>query len=199
MKIDLKNHEMFIPGTKADADCLCLPASGGGLRLNELLKLPLRYLNFTLTVLEEHSLAFELRVWGEKDEKPRVTVRFGLMPNYRTNICLDLNWLDGHVLFPGHVPGELKVVCHGSRIERDEIVRAELTSVEAYHDIRVRLEDVELSDDPRPAAPVPQTKLIDEMGQYIPKTWDGKTAGTQELNQKLREQASLPGTYPFAD
>jgi len=199
MKIDLYNEKRFTAGVVRENEILCLPAAGGGIFVNEIRTAPQRYLNLTLTVLEEHSLAFELRVWAAGEDKQRVTVRFGLMPNYRANICIDLNWLDGHILFPGHVPGELKVVCHGSRIDRAEIVRAEIISVEAYHDVRVQLEDVELSDTPRPAAPVPETKLIDEFGQYLSKNWQGKVRSREELNTYLRAQAALPGDYPFAN
>ena len=192
-------QERFLSGTVQDADVLLLPAGGGGFLVNEIAQSKERYLNMTMTVMEEHSMAFELRAYGEGDGKPRVLVRFGLMPRYRTNICLDLNWLDGHILFPGHIPGELKVVCHGSRIERDEIVRAEIISCEAYHDIRVRFEDVELSGEPRAAANAPAQKLVDEIGQYIPRQWKGKMPDAQAMVKAIHKQAALPNAYPFED
>lgn len=196
MKLTLKN---LLPGTVAGDDVLYLPAAGGGMLVNEIASTQERYLNLTITVLEEHSLAFELRAYGPGDKSPRVTVRFGLMPRYRTNVCVDLNWLDGHVLFPGHTAGELKVVCHGSRIDRGSIVRAELVSCEAYHDVHVRLEDVELSHTPREAAQPPAEKLVDEMGQYIPKSWAGKMPSVDAMVAGIREQAALPNAYPFAN
>jgi len=199
MKIDLMEKGRLLGGARLQGDVLEMPAQGGGIAVNEIRTRSERYINLTMTVLEEHSMAFELRAYGKGEEKPRVTVRFGLMPQYRANICLDLNWLDGHILFPGHAVGELKVVCHGSRIERSEIERAEIVSMAAYHDIKVRFEDIELSDEPRSAADVPDIKLIDEMGQYIPKKWAGKIGSAQELNEKLRAQAALPGSYPFED
>lgn len=178
---------------------MTLPAAGGGFEVNEIAKTAERYLNLTITVQEEHSMAFELRAYGEGDEKARVVVRFGLMPKYRTHVCLDLNWLDGHILFPGHIPGELKVVCHGSRIDRKEIVRAEIVSCEAYHDVQVLFEDVELSDTPRQASEAPAEKLVDEMGQYMPKQWAGKMPDLAAMKEAIRAQAALPNAYPFAD
>ena len=186
-------------GVLLEDGLLRLPATGGGLRIRDFARRTERYLNLTLSVEEAHSMAFELRVYGEGDVSPRVTIRFGIMPRYRTNIPLDLTWLDGHVLFPGHVAGELKVVCHGSRIARADVRRAELVSVPAFHDVRVRLEDVAFEADARPAAPVPDAPLIDEMGQYIPKEWPGKARSTAALSEALRREAALPGTYPFAD
>ena len=39
------------------------------------------YLNLTLTVEEDHAMAFELRLWAA-EEHPRVIIRFGVMPRY---------------------------------------------------------------------------------------------------------------------
>ena len=199
MKILWTTPGRLLPGTQWNGPSLRLPELGGGFTLEEIPTTDKRYLNLTLTVQEDHSMAFELRVYGQEDSTPRVIIRFGVMPRYRTNVCLDLNWLDGHILFPGHIPGELKVVCHGSRISREEIVRAELVSIAAYHPINVLFEDVELSATPRSAAPVPHEKLIDAMGQYIPKQWPSKISDVDSLTAMLREQASLPNAYPFAD
>ena len=196
MKIELNQ---LLSGTGICGDVMQLPAKGGGFYVNEIASAKERYLNMTITVLEEHSLALELRAYGAGDDTPRVLVRFGLMPNYRTNICLDLNWLDGHILFPGHIPGELKVVCHGSRIERQEIVHAEIVNVEAYHDVKVRFEDVELSNEPRKSALVPDVKLVDEMGQYIHKQWAGKMPDVPTMVEAIRAQAELPNAYPFPE
>ena len=189
--------EKLLPDTQRQGDLLHLPAAGGGFYVNEIATAPERYLNLTLTVMEEHSMAFELRAYGAGDEAPRVLVRFGVMPKYRTNICIDLNWLDGHILFPGHIPGELKVVCHGSRIDRQDIVHAEIVNVEAYHNVWVRFEDVELSDEPCQAAVTPDVKLVDEMGQYIHKQWAGKMPDVPTMVEAIRAQAEQPNAYPF--
>ena len=195
----MKMMDRLLPGTLAQGEALLLPALGGGFDVNEIARETGRYLNMTVTVLEEHSAAFELRTYGAGDEAPRVLVRFGLLPKCPTNVCLDLNWLDGHVLFPGHIPGELKVVCHGSRIAREEIVRAEIVNIEAYHDIKVRFDDVEISDEPRRDFTAPPVKLVDEMGQYIPKQWAGKMPDVPTMVAAIRTQAELPNAYPFGE
>lgn len=199
MQTMLSVDERLLEGTRRTADMLLLPAAGGGIRVDEIAAAQGRYLNMRLTVMEEHSMAFELRAYGKGDVSPRVTVRFGLMPHYPTNVCLDLNWLDGHILFPGHTPGELKVVCHGSRIGRGEIVRAEIISVQAYHDVQVKMEQVAISDEPCDVTLPPDEKLIDEMGQYIPKQWKGKMPDVETMVKAIRAQAALPSAYPFED
>jgi hypothetical protein len=48
----------------------------------------------------------------------------------------------------------------------------------------------------RPApGPLPDTKLIDELGQYKLKEWPGKIKDIEELKQKLQAQLDLPDTY----
>lgn len=187
--------EQWTPGVQEENGLLVLPAQGGGLMLAPQDAAAHAYLNLTLAVEEDHSMAFELRVWAAEEE-PRVIIRFGVMPRYRTRIPLNMGWLDGHVLFPGHIPGELKVVCHGSRIAPEEIRRVALVSMPCFHPVRVRLEECAWSDAPCAPAPAPATPLVDEMGQYIPKEWSGKTHSTEELNAFLQSQAQLPDAYP---
>ena len=89
MKLAL-NHERLINGTKMQkTGMLVLPAEGGGFMIPEMASSGERYLNFTLCVEEDHSMAFELRVYNRLMEK-KVTVRFGVMPRFRTNISMGL-------------------------------------------------------------------------------------------------------------
>jgi len=196
MKLE-RIEDRLLPGTRMENGALRLPAMGGGVALPEIASTAERYLNITLKVLEEHSMAFEFRAYAKGETEPRVTVRFGVIPQYRTNLYIDLNWLDGHILFPGHIPGELKVVCHGSRIAREDVAHAELVNIKTYHDPLVMLENLELSDTPCEAAEVPAEKLVDEMGQYIPKQWKGKMPDVDTMIAAIRAQADLPDGYPF--
>ena len=57
MKIELNK---LLSGTGICGEVLHLPAKGGGFYVNEIASAKERYLNMTVTVLEEHSLALEL-------------------------------------------------------------------------------------------------------------------------------------------
>ena len=188
----------LLPGTALGNGALRMPPAGGGLSLPELMGPGPRWLNAKMTVLDGCARAFELRLYGQ-GEAPQVIVRFGLMPGFRAAVALDLNWLDGHILFPGHRVGTQKLVCHGSRISRDEITRAELVSMPSYDDVRVRVEDLALEDEPCPVELPTHEKQIDEFGQYIPKDWPGKVRSRDELNARLRAEADKPAAYPFAN
>ena len=195
IRIDMENH--LLPGCVLKEELLTLPAEGGGFLLPELRDHPEeRYLNMTLTVLENHAQAFELRVYGaEKPDDPAVIIRFGMMPALRAAVSLDLNWLDGHILFPGHRPGTQKIVCHGSRIGRLEIARAEFVSMPGKDPLHVRIELPELSNEPRPVIPFPDEPLADEFGQWTGKDWAGKLKSRQELTEALEREAARPDRW----
>lgn len=187
--------QRLLPGTSAQGNILLLPADGGGISLPEIRGDGPRWLNMRLTVLADHSQAFELRVYG-KEETPRVTIRFGILPHFRVSVALDLNWLDGHILFPGHRVGCQKVVCHGSRIKRDEITRADWVSMACYEDIRVQADEIELADEPCEAVLDSREKLIDRFGQYRRGEWPWKTASESALTARLRAERDAAPAYP---
>ena len=195
--IDLKAARLTDAVTLG-GDVLTIPAEGGGIRLDEIAGRPERWLNLTMTVLNDHAQAFELRVDGA-GESPRVVIRFGLMPSFRAAVAIDLNWLDGHILFPGHRVGTQKVVCHGSRIDRAEITGAALVAMPCFEPVTVRVESVELSDEPCALTQPAQGKLIDRFGQYIPKEWPGKVRDEAELTDFLTKEAARPDAYPHAN
>ena len=127
--MELLKECRLMPGVRREGELLVVPPEGGGLVLPDLSETEYRWINVTLSVEEDHAQAFEFRFYAEGDQLPRVVVRFGVMPRFRAVMAVDLNWLDGHCLFPGHRVGTQKVVCHGSRIRREEIRRAEFVAM----------------------------------------------------------------------
>lgn len=192
--IDYQKH--LLPGAEIQGDTLILPAAGGGFALPETAACGERWLNLRLTVLADHAQAFEARFYAE-EEAPRVIIRFGLMPRLNAAVAIDLQWLDGHILFPGHRPGTQKIVCHGSRIDRKEIRRAELVSMPGAEAVTVRVETVSLEDAPCPTPPMPREEWIDVFGQYTRKDWPGKIRREEELISALQAEAAAPSAYPF--
>jgi hypothetical protein len=181
----------------ADDAVLLIPAAGGGLSLPELIGCPERYFVFYAEDLEDHSMPVQLII-RLKDENKTLKgndVIFGLMPRFRTLICIDLKWLDGHILFPGNTPGQLKVVRHGGRVTAEEIEGITLEASPSYHDVKLRLSDLRLTDERPVEYPIPDLKLIDEFGQYKRKEWPGKTKDLGELKARLGEALELPGSF----
>ena len=163
MKIEINNGRL-LPGSVLRDGIAVFPAEGGGFLLPELPETVQRWLNIGLEVLEDHAQAFELRAYAE-EEAPRVVIRFGILPGFRAVMAVDLNWLDGHILFPGHRVGTQKVVCHGSRIDRKAIRRAELVSMPSAAPVRIRVLSLSLDDRPENPRPLPSGTWIDRFGQ----------------------------------
>ena len=187
-------EERLTTGSTLAGDVLTLPAGGGGIRIPEVRESRERWLNITLEVLEEHAQAFELQVYGE-EETPRVIIRFGMLPGLKAVMATDLNWLDGHILFPGHRAGTQKVVCHGSRIEREEIREALLVSMPSAGEVHVRISGLSLGDEAEEPLPMPKEKWIDRFGQYARKEWKGKIRTEEELIAALQKEAAMPDAY----
>lgn len=168
---------------------LVLAADGGGIQLPRLMTCRERYLYFTIEVLEEHSASFNLLVYGREEKEPAFDVRFGILPGVRTPICLDLEWFNAKQLFPEANAGALKIVCHGRRIEKEEIGRIVLSSLPAFHDMRVRISRLLLTDE-YPARPeLPDVKLVDELGQNKRKSWVGKVSDPDAWKKMLLQMS----------
>ena len=178
-----------------DADSLYMLESCGGGWVLALPEKNMRYLNLCMEVTGGHSQAFELQAFGG-EPKPRVVVRFGLAPKIRAHVCLDLNWLDGHILFPGHPAGMQKIVVHGSRIAREEIRELRLVSMPGAQPVEVRLESMEWSETPEVRDKVSGQKQIDAFGQYALREWPGKVHDRESLNRTLRAEAEKESIYP---
>lgn len=180
---------------------LSLPATGGGVLLPVIATRSERYLVFFAQAHEEHSVASNLHVYTrDAPEGPaRFTIRFGLLPALRTLVCLDLNWMDGHVLFPEANEGQLKVVCHGARVSRDEICRVTLDNSPCFHALDLSLEEVVLTDTKPTSFPVPELKLVDEWGQSKSKDWPRKVRSVADLRQRLQTAQGLTDAYPFSE
>jgi hypothetical protein len=194
--------DSLLPGTIAyrmepNDETLRLPAEGGGISIPGLINSSERFLVFLLEVQEEHSMAFELQFFGEGDAmKPRFLLRFGIMPRVPARICADMEWLEGGILFPGHTPGMLKAVCHGSRIGREQIVRVLLVGRDCHHPVMARVSGMALTDERPEPYPLPDIRFIDALGQYKLKDWPGKILSEAELKDKVLRQAALPDAYP---
>lgn len=181
--------------------CLSLPKEGGGVLFPQIKERKERYLSFYLTVKEEHSMSMNLFFFSkEGGEKPVLSLRFGVLGSIKTFVCIDLNWLDGGILFPEAVAGGLKMVCHGRRIEREEVEKVILSSLPCFHDITAEISELKLTEEEPVSKPLPEVKLVDELGQNKGKEWSSKTGSVKELQDRLRNQY-IEGEkeYPFED
>ena len=135
MKIDLgqvQARDAEILEAAEESCTVLLGAGGGGITLPQVKGTKERYLVGDVEVLEDHSVAMMFRCFLPGEEKERLFMRFGILPRFRTRICLDLDLLDNRTIFTNRTPGTLKLVVHGHRIRREEAVRFELGMDEMF-------------------------------------------------------------------
>ncbi len=198
-------HELLTDGVRivseSENGCtLRLPKEGGGMLLPGIAECTERYMRFSVSVDEDHSVPMHFLVYVHGQQSPAFTVRFGLLPRVRATVSICLEWMDAGKLFPESLPGTLKIVCHGRRVHRDEIERVVLSSLPSYHDITLTFGDITLTDEYPEDVELPDVKLVDRFGQSKWKNWQGKTESEDELREALLRQADeARGGYPFED
>lgn len=201
MKIDLREavarQASILEADEAGCTVL-LGAKGGGISFPQLVNTKERYVVGDVEVLEEHSAAMAFRCYLPGEEEERLGMRFGLLPRYKTRICLDLDLLDNRTIFTNRTPGTLKLVIHGQRTERDQVERFELGIEKTFHDVKIRLENFQLTDEFPKEFPMPSKKLVDAFGQWKEKEWPGKIHSLEELKEKLHA-LEKEMDYPFPE
>jgi hypothetical protein len=192
---DILYHATIL-STEGNTAVLRVSQTGGGLRITEITKHTERYLVFDMECREYHSLSVNLNVYEKADDEAAAFfIRFGILPRFRAKICLDLQTMDGSVLFPESNPGQLKVVCHGRRVERAAMEKVTLVVPPCFHDVAIMLSDLLLTDEFPQAFPLPEGKLIDELGQSRRKQWPGKLHSVAEMRGRLQSALSLPDSF----
>jgi len=153
-----------------------------------------RFLVFDAFDHEEWTMGVVFRLWaadgasgGDAGNTPDMSITMGLIPELRTRLSLPLSALDSQTMFMPRTPGKLKTVIVGERLDPSQIVRLEL-GVMPCHALQTltigRLRMLEREPD----YPVPDEKLVDEIGQYTRKEWPGKTASVDEMVAYLRRE-----------
>lgn len=183
--------------------CILFPMGEGGIDLPEIKKCKERYLRFTMEIKENHTQAFDLCFYkkGQKtNETPRFFVKFGALPNIPTQICIDLQWTDATQTFPDHVEGALKFVNLGNRIDKEELDCVILRPTLSHHELRIGFYDMYLTDEKATAYPLPDVKLIDEMGQLKTKDWAQKVPDLNEMIRRIKKNVvDAKCEYAYAD
>jgi hypothetical protein len=138
-----------------------------------------------------------LSFW-EKDnntDEADFTVTLGLLPELKTRLSFPLEALNSQKMFLDRTPGKLKTVVFGNKVSIDEIDRFALGTMKSFKPQKVEIFDFYLSD-VEPDYPLPDVKLVDEMGQFINREWPGKTKDLDELKENL-EEAVKPDDISF--
>lgn len=154
--------------------------------LTALFLAPERYINYTFVPRKAtHSIVCNLFIYTKNADEPTMTIRYGLLPYVESWILLDKNWLRGDTLFPDAPKGNLKVVCHGSRVQPERITSVQLVMTSGGSSFRGEIQQVQLNHEKPTQPPLPQAKLTDKFGQNTQKNWPEKVTSVEELQTSL--------------
>ncbi len=175
---------------------ICLEQTGGGFTLPDAVQNARRYLTGFITIKENHSLPLTLRFLDRVTGEERAHFRFTLLPDFRTKVFFDLNWLDMNIGGFPRTPGALKKVIYGVRTDLSQVGEIELGVKPVFHDVRVIFEDFEFSDEMPTEFPLQDKKMVDAFGQYMDKDWPGKIKSLEQMAQIMHTNEG-PAEYPF--
>lgn len=141
------------------------------------------------------TLQWRFRVPGESGT--RLSVGISLLPRLWTRVAFPLSYLDAQNVFLPRTPPRLKGVVSGRRLPVGELGSASLGLDNTGGEQTLHLANLVLLAE-EPPYPVPDTVLVDELGQWRDRDWPGKTAGPEALQRQLEaalieaRQAAFP-------
>ncbi len=136
----------------------------------------------------------------DKDE-PHISARIGINPRLKTKIIFPFTYLDGQEIFMQRFPRQLKGTVLGRRLSPEEIgqISVRLRPVmKGFYQPKLLINNVYLSEnlpDPFESLSMP---VIDQLGQWKDKNWEGKTSSEEEMIQRVRqlEEDISSASYP---
>lgn len=183
---------------KTENSCIVrLGAEGGGVTIPKIRESALRYVVGDVEVQGDHCAAMMFRCFTGEQKEEKLFMRFGLLPEFKTRICLDLDLLDNHTIYTSRHPGLLKLVVHGQRTKREEVERFELGIKSCFEDVTIRMENFYMSEEEPEEYPTPDKILVDTFGQWTGKEWPGKIQSLEQLKEAM-ERHMGEARYPFA-
>ena len=139
---------------------------------------------------------------GEREagspEAPVFWVRTGVKPGLKSTWSLELCLLERKA-FPRRTPGRQKLDLTGLPCRIEEMDRLYLCFTPGSSPVRVQFQNLRLCQE-QPEYHIERRLLLDEMGQFIPKSWPGKETSVKKMVGQLqaryaREMLEKPVFY----
>ena len=156
-----------------------------------------RFLTMDALVQGEHSGEVLVHFFAAGETEARLRVSLGLFPGLRTTLAVPLSVLDGQTLFLPRTPGRLKGRVRGHRLPPDEIDHVRIQLKQTATPQTLYLGTIGLvSREPR--YHVSRTPLVDELGQWVAREWEGKIQSDAFLGTFLTFalEEDRDATYP---
>ena len=179
-----------------------LPKEKGGILIPELVGCKEQYFTFFAESLTDHSVALKLCFYTTNPDEPSFFITFGLLPQVRALICMDMEWIKGERVFPERNPGQIKLVCLGEHINAADVTKVTIENSPCFTEIDLVISEPCLTDERPSEFPIPDVKLIDKFGQYKLKEWSNKIKDEETLKKRILALAGKEGSeavFPFPD
>lgn len=138
-----------------------------------------KYLIITLENKEDHTLTLQMEFYkNKKGRECDFRIVFSILPKLVCTVPIDLACLDSQELILPRTKGRLRMMVYGKPLAREDISEARLTTLRCYKEQRIDIKQMYLSEE-KPKLELKPKKYMDEMGQWIPKLWEGKIPSSQ--------------------
>jgi hypothetical protein len=155
-----------------------------------------RYLAMDVFYDAEHAGMMQLRFHARNDRAARLTAGISLFPRLRTRVVFPLELLDAQRVFMPLTPGRLKGVISGRRLNLDELSHVGFALEPTGGPQRIYVGNIALLS-VEPGYPVPDTPMVDELGQWTARDWPGKTPDVNALQRQLRSALNTARAASF--
>jgi hypothetical protein len=198
---DNREVEFICPSEGLD---LCIYKRGSSLSKNLSLD-KMNYIVLEAQVLEEYSMCFQVNVYRDAPQEGKEAdfrMIFGLLPQVNLTVPINLEILNSQHIFPVRTMGRLKMTVFGKPIRMEEIQEIHLTTMPYFKEHNIIIRRLYLSDT-EPVIILEDKKLMDELGQWIPKEWNSKMKDQDTcdtfLNNLLHKADAFDDKYSFVD
>ena len=148
---------------------------------------------------EDWSQVFMFEFWScAESAEPDLTIRMSVLPKFKTRLCLPLRALNAQSIFLPRTRGQLRSFVTGIAILPEQICKFAFGLREGPANQNMKLHNAYLTAE-QPDFPLPDIKLVDEMGQNKIMDWPGKTSNTEELNDYLKKEYAKSGSLDHSE
>ena len=192
----------------ADRIVLQIPAEGGGILLSgtagcvegaQLSDYGWLWCDFYYPQEQMYATTVDVRFYREGQDPltdaPRATVTTNAFPHYWTRLPYDFREITCKNAFLPRTPSKLKTTSSGVGITPEETAHIFLGARKSHRPQRFVFQNVTFSD-AEPDYPLPDVKVVDELGQWARRNWPGKSRGVAEVVERLRREAAEPDPGP---
>ncbi len=148
-----------------------------------------KYLVFDVKNLSDDLLLrLHLTFWAKDEDEASMTFAYAFFPKLLTRLVLPLSALDNQKMFLPRTPGRLKCVVGGNAILPEEVAAIGIGGPHYYRDQAFEVSNIYFTDE-EPEYLLPTDKIVDELGQWKNKEWQGKTKSVEEMVTVLKKES----------